>query len=57
MENNKLTEKVRNFVSAVTTVTTENASLKRKYNNSINWLIATNVFYLSVLEFICLVVF
>lgn len=57
MENNKLTEKVRNFVSAVTTVTTENASLKRKYNNSINWLIATNVFYLSVLEIICLVVF
>lgn len=57
MENNKLNEKVRNFVSAVTTVTTENSSLRRKYNNSINWLIATNVFYLTVLEIICLVVF
>ena len=57
MENNKLNEKVRNFVSAVTTVTTENSSLRRKYNNSINWLIATNIFYLTVLEIICLVVF
>ena len=57
MENNKLFEKARNFVSAVTTVTTENSSLKRKYNRVINVLIATNVFYLSVLEIICLVVF
>ena len=57
MENNKLFEKARNFVSAVTTVTTENASLKRKYNKAINGLIVTNVFYLSVLEIICLVVF
>lgn len=57
MENNKLNEKVRNFVSAVTTVTTENSSLRRKYNKSINWLIATNIFYLSVLEIICLVIF
>ena len=57
MENNKLFEKARNFVSAVTTVTTENSSLKRKYNRAINGLIATNVFYLSVLELICLVVF
>ena len=57
MENNKLNEKVRNFVSAVTTVTAENSSLRRKYNKAINGLIATNVFYLSVLEIICLVVF
>ena len=57
MENNKLFEKARNFVSAVTTVTIENSSLKRKYNRAINGLIATNVFYLSILEIICLVVF
>lgn len=57
MENNKLDEKVRNFVSAVTTVTTENSSLRRKYNKVIDWLIGTNVFYLTVLEIICLVVF
>ena len=57
MENNKLFEKARNFVSAVTNVTVENTSLKRKYNRAINGLIVTNVFYLSVLEIICLVVF
>lgn len=57
MENNKLFESARNFVSAVNRVTTENSSLRRKYNNTINWLIATNVFYLTVLEIICLVVF
>ena len=57
MENNKLDEKVRNFVSAVTTVTTENSSLRRKYNKAIDGLIATNIFYLFVLEIICLVVF
>ena len=57
MENNKLFEKARNFVSAVTNVTAENSSLRRKYNKAINGLIATNVFYLSVLEIICLVVF
>ena len=57
MENNKLNEKVRNFVSAVTTVTTENSSLRRKYNKAINGLIATNVFYLTVLEIICLFMF
>lgn len=57
MENNKLNEKVRNFVSAVTTVTTENSSLRRKYNKAIDGLIATNIFYLAVLEIICLVVF
>ena len=57
MENNKLDEKVRNFVSAVTSVTTENSSLRRKYNKAIDGLIATNIFYLFVLEIICLVVF
>ena len=57
MENNKLSEKVRNFVSAVTAVTTENSSLRRKYNKAIDGLIATNIFYLFVLEIICLVVF
>ena len=57
MENNKLSEKVRNFVSAVTAVTTENSSLRRKYNKVIDGLIATNIFYLAVLEIICLVVF
>lgn len=57
MENNKLNEKVRNFVSAVTTVTTENSFLRRKYNKAINGLIVTNIFYLTVLEIICLVVF
>ena len=57
MENNKLSEKVRNFVSAVTTVTAENNKKKRKYNKAIDGLIATNVFYLFVLEIICLVVF
>lgn len=57
MENNKLFEKARNFVSAVTAVTTENVSLRRKYNRAMNGLIATNVFYLCVLEIICLVVF
>ena len=57
MENNKLFEKARNFVSAVTTVTAENSSLRRKYNKAINGLIATNVFYLTVLEIICLVIF
>ena len=57
MENNKLFEKARNFVSAVTTVTTENSLLRRKYNKAINGLIVTNIFYLSVLEIICLVVF
>lgn len=57
MENNKLSEKVRNFVSAVTNVTTENVSLRRKYNKAIDGLIATNIFYLTVLEIICLVVF
>ena len=57
MENNKLSEKVRNFVSAVTAVTTENSSLRRKYNKAIDGLIATNIFYLAVLEIICLVVF
>ena len=57
MENNKLSEKVRNFVSAVTAVTTENSSLKRKYNKAIDGLIVTNIFYLTVLEIICLVVF
>lgn len=49
--------KVRDSVSAVTSVTTENASLVRKYNHSIDWLIATNIFYLTVLEIICLVFF
>lgn len=57
MENNKLSEKVRNFVSAVTAVTTENSSLRRKYNKAIDGLIVTNIFYLFVLEIICLVVF
>ena len=57
MENNKLFEKARNFVSAVTNVTTENSSLRRKYNKAIDGLIATNIFYLFVLEIICLVVF
>lgn len=57
MENNKLDEKVRNFVSAVTTVTAENSSLRRKYNKAIDGLIVTNIFYLTVLEIICLVVF
>lgn len=57
MENNKLFEKARNFVSAVTNVTTENVSLRRKYNRAMNGLIATNIFYLCVLEIICLVVF
>ena len=57
MENNKLYEKARNFVSAVTNVTVENSSLRRKYNKAINGLIATNIFYFIVLEIICLVVF
>ena len=57
MENNKLYEKARNFVSAVTNVTVENASLRRKYNKALNGLIVTNIFYLTVLEIICLVVF
>lgn len=57
MENNKLYEKARNFVSAVTNVTAENASLRRKYNKALDGLIITNVFYLFILEIICLVVF
>lgn len=57
MENNKLFEKARNFVSAVTTVTTENSILRKKFNRAMNGLIATNIFYLTVLEIICLVVF
>ena len=57
MENSKLSEKVRNFVSAVTAVTTENSSLRRKYNKALDGLIITNIFYLTVLEIICLVIF
>ena len=57
MENNKLSEKVRNFVSAVTAVTTENSTLRRKYNKALDGLIITNIFYLTVLEIICLVIF
>lgn len=57
MENNKLYEKARNFVSAVNNVTVENVTLRKKYNKALNGLIATNVFYLCILEIICLVVF
>ena len=57
MENNKLNEKAHTLLSAVTNVTVENSSLRRKFNKAINGLIVTNVFYLAVLEIICLFMF
>lgn len=57
MENNKFNEKADSLLSIITNTTVENSSLRRKFNKAINGLIATNVFYLTVLEIICLVVF
>ena len=57
MENNKFNEKAHTLLSAVTNVTVENSSLRRKFNKAMNGLIFTNIFYLSVLEIICLFMF
>lgn len=57
MENSKFNEKADSLLSIITNTTVENSSLRRKFNKAINGLIATNVFYLTVLEIICLVVF
>ena len=57
MENNKFNEKADNLLSVITNVTVENSSLRRKYNKVMDGLIITNIFYLTVLEIICLVVF
>ena len=57
MENNKFNEKANDILSVITNTTVENSSLRRKYNKAMNGLIFTNVFYLTVLEIICLFVF
>lgn len=57
MENSKFNEKANDLLSVITNTTVENSSLRRKFNKAVNGLIFTNVFYLTVLEIICLVVF
>ena len=57
MENSKFNEKADSLMSIITNTTVENSSLRRKFNKAINGLIFTNVFYLTVLEIICLVIF
>ena len=57
MENNKFNESVHGLMSVITDTTVENVSLRRKFNKVMNGLIFTNIFYLSVLEIICLFMF
>lgn len=57
MENNKFNERSNDLLSVVTNSIVENSSLRKKFNNAINGLIVTNIFYLTVLEIICLFVF
>lgn len=56
MENNKFNERSNDLLSVVTNSIVENSSLRRKFNKAMNGLIFTNIFYLTVLEIICLVV-
>ena len=57
MENNKFNERPNDLLSVVTNSIVENSSLRKKFNNAINGLIFTNIFYLTVLEIICLFIF
>ena len=57
MENNKLNGNPHDLVSALTNTTVENVSLRKKFNKAMDRLIYTNVFYLTVLEIICLFMF
>ena len=57
MENNKLNGNPHDLMSVITNTTVENVSLRSKFNKAINGLIVTNVFYLTVLEIICLFMF
>lgn len=56
MENNKFNERPNDLLSVVTNSIVENSSLRRKFNKAMNGLIFTNIFYLTVLEIICLFV-
>ena len=57
MENNKFNESAHDLMSVITNTTVENVSLRKKFNKAMNGLIFTNVFYLTVLEIICLFMF
>lgn len=57
MENNKFNESAHDLVSVLTNTTVENVSLRKKFNKAMDRLIYTNVFYLTVLEIICLFMF
>ena len=57
MENNKFNESAHDLMSAITNTTVENVSLRKRFNKAMNGLIFTNVFYLTVLEIICLFMF
>ena len=57
MENNKFNESAHDLMSVITNTTVENVSLRKRFNKAMNGLIVTNVFYLTVLEIICLFIF
>ena len=57
MENNKFNESAHDLVSVITNTTVENVSLRKKLNKAMDGLIYTNVFYLTILEIICLFMF